>query len=508
MTRTDPLNDDAQRAPEIDVEVLIVGAGISGIGAGIALRRQGQESFVLLESASDIGGTWRDNTYPGVAVDIPSSSYCFSFETDYPWSRAYASGHEVQAYIRRCAKTYEIERHIRYGAKVKEARFDSTNDRWEVQLHSGERVTARVLIAATGLFSTPVTPDIPGLNDFAGTSMHSARWNHSHDFAGSRAAIIGTGASAVQIVPELAARVAALTVFQRTPVYVSPRFDYSLKPGGLRRFVLARKLSRFVSEFAIEALTFAAVNYGRFPWMSQVVQRRTRRWMRRQVNDPRTAEQLLPKYDLGCKRPTTSNAYLSSFNQSHVQLVSNPIARITHDGVLCQDGTHHAVDTLVLATGFRTTEKGNAPTFEVFGRDGQELGAFWDTNRLQSYAGIAVVGFPNFFLTAGPYSGGFNWFAMLETHLGQIVQCLEKARSLGATRIEVDSDAFAHYVQQMWQRAEHTVFKAGNCQAARSYYIDRHGDASLPSPTTPRLRARRARKVGSRDFRFGKGSDN
>ena len=503
MTQREPLCDDTTGSGDRDAEVLIVGAGISGIGAGIELLKRGQTSFILLEAAQDLGGTWRDNTYPGVAVDIPISSYCFSFEPDFSWSRAFAPGREVQAYVRHCADKFGVTDHVRYGSRVERAVFDAERDRWEVRLQSGGRVTSKFLIAATGLFSTPVEPDIPGLDQFTGTTMHSARWNHDHDFTGRRAGIIGTGASAVQIVPELAARAGALTVFQRTPIYVAPRLDFALRPDAARRFAPVRRGFRLASELAIEALTFMAVNYRRFPFLVHSVQRLIRRWMLRQVTDRATAEKLLPDYDFGCKRPVISNTYLSSFNRNNVTLVTDAIERVTAEGVICRDGTLHALDTLVLATGFRTTEKGNAPTFEVVGRDGQELGAFWDAHRLQSYAGIAVAGFPNFFLTAGPYSGGLNWYAMLETHLGQIMQCLEEAKALGATRVEVKPVAYEKFVRQMWQRAEGTVFKAGNCETARSYYIDRHGDAALPSPRTPMWRARRARKTGSSDFSFG-----
>jgi cation diffusion facilitator CzcD-associated flavoprotein CzcO len=211
----------------------------------------------------------------------------------------------------------------------------------------------------------------------------------------------------------------------------------------------------------------------------------------------------MPDYGLGCKRPTTSNEYLQAFNRDNVQLVTQPIERICPEGIVTGDQTVHAVDTIVLATGFLTTEKGNAPSFEVIGRDGVELGQFWEERRLQAYAGVSVPGFPNFFLTAGPYSGGFNWFAALEAHLALITRCIDEARARGATRVEVRRDAHERYMRHMWQRAAGTVFKDGSCQTARSYYIDRHGDASLPLPHTPWLRVIRSRPRGTRGYDFG-----
>jgi cation diffusion facilitator CzcD-associated flavoprotein CzcO len=483
-------------------EVLIVGAGISGIGAGIALLRRADRRFLIVEAERDLGGTWRDNTYPGVAVDIPSSSYCYPFETGFPWSRLFAPGAEIQAYLRHCADKYGVSRHIRFGARVDRSRFDPAQDLWTTQLDDGSAITSRYLIAATGLFSQPQLPAIPGLETFAGKAMHTARWDHAHDLTSKRVAVIGTGASAVQVVPEIAPRVAHLHVFQRTPIWVAPRGDAPIHSRGLRRFAAVRSLLRFLSESKIEFLTLSIVNYRRFPFVTRLVQRFVGAWMRRQVRDRDTAARLMPDYGLGCKRPATSNAYLQAFNRDDVQLVTEPIERICAEGILTRDGTLHAVDTIILATGFLTTEQGNAPSFEVFGRDGLELGRFWEEHRLQAYAGVSVPGFPNFFLTAGPYSGGFNWFAALNAHLSLILRCIDEARSCGATRVEIRRDAHDRYMRHMWRRADGSVFRDRSCSTARSYYIDRHGDASLPLPHTPWWRAMRTRVRGTRGFDF------
>ena len=509
---TDPSPTPVPARAETHVDVVVVGAGISGIGTAMELLELGHLSFVVLERSSELGGTWRDNTYPGVAVDIPSNAYCYPSEGNYPWSRAYATGPEILEYLRHVARKRRVEGHIRYGSEVVSSSWDGGEDTWRTELRGGEVITSTYLIAATGLFTTPILPDIEGLEAFGGTAFHSAAWPADHDLQGRHVGVIGTGASAVQIVPTIAPEVAQLTVFQRTPIWVAPRPDYPLpptgSPGRLRRFRWVRKMGRLGSEAGIELLTLATAVYGRAPFLVRTVQRLVRGWMRRQVEDPETRERLLPDYTLGCKRPGSSNTYLQAFNRPHVHLVTEPIDRIVADGVVTADGALHAMDTLVLATGFLTTEKGNAPAFQVFGRDGVELGDFWDRERLQAYCGVAVKGFPNFFLTAGPYSGGFNWYTMLEAHLGLITGCFAEARRRGATRIEVRADAHDAYMTEMWRRAEDTVFVDHTCSTANSYYLDRHGDPALPLPRTPRGRARHLRRKGLEGFVFGAGSSS
>jgi len=485
------------------VEVLIVGAGVSGIGAAIELLRRGRRDFVVLEAAEALGGTWRDNTYPGIAVDIPATSYCYRYEMGFPWSRLYAPGDEVLAYLQHCAAKYGVEPQIRYGCRVRAATFDEATSRWTVELEDGRRFESRFLIAATGLFATPRIPEFAGLDDFAGARMHTARWDHDVALAGKRVGVIGTGASAVQVVPEVAREASALTVFQRTPIWISPRFNPSLRRRSpTDRPTLGQRVRRWISELALELLTYVVVHYARTQVLVKAFQRAVRAWMRRQVRDPDVARRLIPSYDLGCKRPTSSSDYLATFNLEHVTLETAPIERLVPAGVAVEGGALHELDVLIFATGFRTTEKGNQPSFRVVGRDGVELHALWDEHRFQSYAGIAVRGFPNLFLTHGPYSGGFNWFAMLETHLGQILACLEHAWASDRPRVEVKAKAYRDYVAATEKLATRTVFLFGGCGGARSYYVDRHGDASLPSPRTPFERDRWAKARGVRDFEF------
>ncbi len=504
-TPGDPL-DDAEMRPSasgLDVDVVIVGAGISGIATGIELLRRGQKSFVLLEAGSRLGGTWRDNTYPGVAVDIPSISYCFSFETDYPWSRVFAPGQEIQDYVNHCASKYGVTSHIRYDTRVTKSTFDADTNQWSTLLSTGKIVTSRYVISATGLLSQPRLPAIAGLETFAGKSMHTARWDHDYDVSGKRVAVIGTGASAVQIVPNIAEQVAHLTVFQRTPIWVSPRMDGPLSQRSPRRFAPVRSGLRLVSELSLDAVTAAIVNYRKHPTFVRGIGSFVRFWMRRQLHDPELATKLIPKYGLGCKRPATSNTYLPTFNRENVALITEGISEVCPSGVMTNDGKLHPVDTLILATGFLTTEQGNTPSFEVFGNDGVELGQYWEDHRLQAYAGVSVHGFPNFFLTAGPYAGGFNWFAMLEANLDHIMRCMDDARARNVTKVEIGREAHDRYMRHIWRRADGTVFKADACLEANSYYLDSRGDASLPLPHTPFWRALRGRFKGTDGYNFG-----
>jgi len=505
--RPDPLELPGVRSDSdaLDVEVLIVGAGISGIGTGIELLRRKQRSFMLLEAAGDLGGTWRDNTYPGVAVDIPSISYCFSFETDYKWSRVFAPGSEIQDYVRHCAAKYGVEPHIRYGAAVEHCEFDASKDIWSTTLAGGTVLRSRFVVAATGILCQPKYPDVEGLDSFAGKMMHTARWDHDFELEGKRVGIIGTGASAVQIVPAIAKRVSNLEVFQRTPIWVSKRPDYKLDHSGVtpRNSAAGRATMRFFTELFFEVGTYFITTYKRWPWLVGGVEKRLGDRIRAVVDDPEVADKLVPSYGMGCKRPAISNSYLQSFNRDDVQLVTEGIERVCPEGVITRDGKLHALDAILLATGFLTTERKASPSFDVVGLDGLELSQFWEDNRLQAYAGVSVPRFPNFFLTSGPYSGGFNWFAMLEAHLLHIMQCMDAARSKGVTRVEVEQATHDRYMAHMWKRSDIAVFKDDKCVAANSYYLDRHGDASLPFPRTPFWRWVRVRAKGASGYHFG-----
>lgn len=314
-----------------DHHTVIIGAGFGGIGTAIKLDQAGLSDYLILEAGDGPGGTWYWNTYPGVAVDIPSFSYQFSFEQNPNWSRSYAPGQELRGYADHCVWKYGLAERIRYGATVVSADFDEPDSLWRLKLASGQQVTARFLVNACGLMTTPNVPDFDGLDEFAGPRCHTARWDGSLDLAGKRVGIIGTGASAVQVIAEIAPRVEHLTVFQRTPVWCFPKFDFEI-PASTRRVMRlpgGKHLLRLVSQSYVELLFPGVANYfAKLPIKGQA-EKIGRSYLEREVHDPATRAKLTPTYAVGCKRPAFHNTYLSTFNRDNVDLVTERIEKIT-----------------------------------------------------------------------------------------------------------------------------------------------------------------------------------
>ena len=489
-----------------DHEVVVIGAGFAGIGAAIKLRRAGFSDFVVLDEADGVGGTWHWNTYPGVAVDIPSFSYQFSFEKRSDWSRVYAPGRELKAYAEHCTDKYGVRGHFRLNTKVVAATFDEDEDVWRIDTAGGEQITARFVIAATGVFSQPKLPDVPGVETFAGATLHTARWDHSVATAGKRVAVIGTGASGVQVIPALASEVEHLTVFQRTPIWCLPKLDAPLS-GRLRaalRWVPGAMLAaRWVSQAFVE-LTFVLVAHfaGTFPFLAARGEAEARKLLEG-VGDPDVRDKLTPRYRLGCKRPSFSNHYIPTFNRDNVALETSPIEAITPTGLRTADGAEHPVDVLVLATGYKVFDQGNIPPFPVHGLDGVELGEWWDENRFQAYEGVSVPGFPNWFAITGPYGfNGQSYFGLIETQMRHIVRCLDRARAERATRVEITPAANRRYFESVLARRDNQVFFRGTCANANSYYFDKHGDVPF-RPSLTLEAAWRSARFDLDDYAFG-----
>ncbi|MGM7647005.1 flavin-containing monooxygenase [Nocardia sp. JW2] len=470
----------------IDHEIIIVGAGFSGIGAAIALREAGFEDFLMVDDADGVGGTWHWNTYPGVAVDIPSFSYQFSFDQRTEWSRVYAPGRELKAYAESCVDKYGLRPRIRFGTTVVAADFDADGDRWVLRTADGAELTARFVLSATGVLTRPKLPDIPGIETFAGTTVHTARWDHGLDLRGKRVAIIGTGASAVQVIPEIAPLVEHLTVFQRTPIWCLPRPDLPMPPPARLALRLpgGRTLTRLISQTYVEVTFPLAAHYHRSLPTAAIGERAGLAHLRRQVKDPAVRAKLTPNYALGCKRPSFSNDYLATYNRANVTLETAPITEITATGV-CTASTEHPADVLILATGFKVMESGNMPTYDLHGVDGLDLEKWWDENRLQAYEGVSVPGFPNYFSIMGPYGyNGASYFTLIENQTRHILRCLRRARSTGATRVEVRREANDRFFREVLARRGGQVFWQDSCADANSYYFDKHGDVPLrPSST-------------------------
>ncbi len=487
-----------------DFHTIIVGAGFSGIGTAIQLDKAGLGDYQIIEAGDEPGGTWYWNTYPGIAVDIPSFSYQFSFEQSADWSRTYAPGRELKAYADRCVDKYGLRRRIRFRTKVTSAAFDDHSGCWTVELDSGEALTAHFLVNASGVLTVPNLPEIDGVDSFAGITMHTARWDHSQDLTGKRVAIIGTGASAVQVIPEIAPLVEHLTVFQRTPIWCMPKLDVPLPaparwamriPGGK---ILQRALSQAYVELTF---TISAQYYTLFP-LANRAEKMGRAYLKREVHDPETRERLTPRYAVGCKRPGFHNTYLSTYNRDNVDLVTEPIDKITGSGVATTDGATCDVDVLILATGFKVMDVDSIPTFPVTGSGGRSLAEFWSTQRLQAYEGVSVPGFPNFFTVMGPYGYvGSSYFALIEAQTHHIVRCLKQAAARAATRIEVSQEANDRFFAEMMSKRHRQIFWQDSCALANSYYFDKNGDVPLRPTSTPEA-VWRSRRFPLEDYQF------
>ncbi|NKZ10842.1 NAD(P)/FAD-dependent oxidoreductase [Mycolicibacterium septicum DSM 44393] len=480
----------------VDHEIVIVGAGFSGIGVGIQLKKAGFHDFVILDAADGIGGVWHHNRYPGVAVDIPSTTYSYSFESNPTWSQLFAPGAELQAYAEHCATKYGVRDHIRLRTRVDHAVFDDSLGVWQVRT-ADSVITARFLIAAVGPLDAVKNPDIKGIDDFAGEIVHTARWDDAVGIEGRRVAVIGTGASGLQVIPNIADHAAHLDVYQRTAIWVVPKPNLTVPTWLQRLFVRIPSTQRAVrvltTAFAEFVMTAGVVYHTRAPFLVRFIENVCRRHLAKQVPDAALREKLTPRYPFGCKRPSFSNTYFPTFNRDHVDLITDPITRITATGIVSgardpETGqvteTEHPIDTLVLATGFKVMELGAMPAFPVFGAQGVELGAFWDENRYQNFEGISTPLAPNFWLMNGPWSvAGASWFSVIESGSRHIVRCLVEARERGAVRMTVRQGAHDAYMDSMRKKVQHTVF-VQPCGNANSYYFDRHGDAPFVRPVS------------------------
>ncbi|WP_123029439.1 flavin-containing monooxygenase [Mycolicibacterium stellerae] len=487
-----------------DHDTVIIGAGFSGIGTAILLDKAGMGDYLLIEAADGAGGTWHWNTYPGIAVDIPSFSYQFSFEQSAEWTRTYAPGRELKAYAEHCIDKYGLRPKIRFDTTVLSAVFDEDTDLWHVETDSGDTVSARFLVNAGGVLTTPQLPDIDGVDSFAGATMHTARWDHSQNLAGKRVAVIGTGASAVQVIPEIAPIVEHLNVFQRTPIWCFPKADVPLPPAARlgMRIPGGKAVQRLLSQAYVELTFPLAAQYFTVNPMAKRAPEFGKAYLRSQVKDPDVRDKLTPRYAVGCKRPGFHNTYLSTFNRDNVSLITEPIEKITGSGVATVDGDCHDVEVLILATGFKVLDPSNVLTYSVTGPQGKTLAQYWDDHRLQAYEGVSIPGFPNFFTVFGPYGYvGSSYFALIESQSHHIVRCLNHARDRGATRVEVTQQANDRYFAEMMRKRHRQIFWQDSCSLANSYYFDKNGDVPM-RPATTMEAYWRSRRYPLADYQF------
>jgi cation diffusion facilitator CzcD-associated flavoprotein CzcO len=490
----------------VDHEVVIVGAGFGGIGAAIALKRRGIDDLLIVDREDDLGGTWHVNHYPGLAVDIASVTYSYSFEPNPYWSRLFAPGNEIKRYAAHVADKYDVRRHMRFGVTVESARWDNEAQQWQLGFSGGETVSARYLVVATGFLSQPQVPDIPGINDFAGAVIHTADWDDTHDLTGERVAVLGTGATSVQLVPKLAKQVGRLTVFQRTPIWVVPKLDFPIPPRVQQvfaRWPLTQRAARLVSSTVFEALLVIGVlHFKQAHRFNKRAERLARKHLHKSVPDPELRAKLTPDYDFGCKRPTISNSYYRTFTKPNVDLETTPIDRFDPDGVITTDGRHTEIDTLVLATGFNIWDA-NFPAFEILGRDGRNLGKWWRENRFQAYQGVAVPGFPNLACLSSPYGySGLSYFSTIEYQMEHLDRLFGELQRRGSRTFEITEAACNAYLDRMTDRLADSVFILGQCATANSYYFNDDGEPALLRPTSTLNARREAKRFPLDDYAY------
>ncbi|GAB3674123.1 NAD(P)/FAD-dependent oxidoreductase [Actinocorallia lasiicapitis] len=431
--------------------VAIIGAGFGGIGLAVLLKRE-NVPFVVLEKADSVGGTWRDNTYPGAACDVPSHLYSFSFERKTDWSRRYAEQPEILGYLRHCVTAYGLEEHLRLGTEVAGAEF--RDGRWHLDTSSGP-VTAEVLVSACGQLNRPAIPQLPGLETFTGTSFHSARWNHTHDLTGREVAVIGTGASAIQFIPRVAERAAKLTVYQRTAPYVIPKPDHAYGPTARRllsALPLLHDLDRLRTYLYFEA---RALGFITCPPALKLMGRSFRRSLRKAVPDPELRRRLHPDHPLGCKRVLISDDYYPALLRPNVELVTEPVKEVRQNALVTEDGQVRTADTIIFGTGFRATDF-LAP-MTIRGRDGRELTEEW-RDGAHAHLGLTVHGFPNLYLLYGPNTNlGHNSIVyMLESQFAYVMACLRTGRTL-----EVRRDVQSAFNDDLQRRMKGTIWNSG-----------------------------------------------
>ncbi len=492
-----------------DHEVTIIGAGFGGMGAAIALKRlgygTGSRDLLILEREDDLGGTWHVNHYPGLAVDIASVTYSYSFEPNPYWEHWFARGSELKQYAEHVADTYDLRRHMRFGVSVEGARWDEDERHWVIS--TGEAThTSRFLLTATGFLSQPRLPDIEGVHDFAGEVIHTAKWDDTADLSGKRVAVIGTGATAVQLIPEIADVASELTVFQRTPIWVTPKTDFRIPKVLQRLFALqpwTQRVARKANSTWLEGMMVTAVlHYRQARFFNRAAASLSQRHLRKQVADPELRRKLTPDYSFGCKRPTFSNDYFPTFTQPHVTLETTSIERITEGGIVTIDGRETQIDTLVLATGFNLWDA-NFPAIEVIGREGRSLGKWWREQGYTAYEGVTVPRFPNFVTLNSPYSySGLSYFMTIEVQMRHLERLFGEVGDRGAETFEISERASEEFLEHMLERMGDTVFNLGECSTSRSYYYTNEGDAVILRPTSSGAARKAVERFPITDYEF------
>lgn len=457
-----------QANEDISVDVLIVGAGFSGLCMGIKLLEAGMKDFLIIEKSSEIGGTWWENRYPGCACDVPSHLYSFSFERNPDWTRMFANAPEIHEYLKACVQRYGLAPYIRLKTRFQEAAWDEAERVWRVRAGESQRIRARVLVSGVGALHVPRYPEIPGLQQFGGPAFHSATWKRDVDLLGKSVAVVGTGASAIQFVPQIVPKVGKLYLFQRTPPWIIPRGDSAISEKWRKRFRNAPGATWAFRQFLFFSLEWRVLAFLGKLRVRKYFEGIARRHLEREINDPKVRAALTPNYEIGCKRILLSDDFYRALNQPHVELVTDKIAEIRANSVVTCDGVERPADVLIFGTGFRVTEP--LIGMRLFGRGGVEIHDAW-RDGMSAYLGVTVSGFPNFFILLGPNTGlGHNSVVlMIEAQVQYVMQCLKLMRQRKMAAMEVRPETQRDFATKTRDRLRRTVWQAGGC---RSWYQD------------------------------------
>ncbi len=487
--------------------VAVIGAGPGGICASILLKKRGITDFVILEQETDFGGSWRDNHYPGLGVDVPGFTYQYSFARNPRWSRMFPRGREVHEYHRRVAREHGLYPHAKWNSRVVQEEWDDANGFWRLHLEDGTQVTARFVISAVGAYlKAKEDPGIPGHREFAGTVLRPNAWDHDYDLSGKRVAVIGTGASSVQITPSIASEVRSLEVFQRTPVWALPKPDFPMTRAMQAGMALPgvgpvfSAVANLVVEVALRIVYQTPRPLFRVgaPVFDKIARALYRGYLRSVVQDPADRRRLMPDYGLLGKRPTLSNSFLQAFNRPNVSLVDTPIERIVEDGIVDADGRLHEFDAIVMATGYHLfSDPESYVEGAVVGRGGFDLGVFYNTERLQAYQSVSVPNLPNRWMLVGPYSWiGTGWHELVEISSSHAVNVIAEALAQGAEVVEVTEQAHRSYHEMIRRNDENIDYYFNTVNAGlRTYYVNSAGDMPYIRPTSLFQARRQSRNV-------------
>ena len=452
------------------VSTLIIGTGFAGLGMAIRLKQEGRDDFLVLERAQGVGGTWRDNTYPGCACDVQSHLYSFSFEQNPDWTRMFAPQPEIRAYLERCAEKYGIGPHLRFGAEVIEARYDEAAQLWQVHTRDGRRFSARTLVAGLGGLSTPAYPQLKGIAKFKGKVFHSAEWDHGYELAGKRIAVIGTGASAIQFVPQLQKTAARVDLYQRTPPWIMPKPDRRISAAEQKLFRRFPKAQQAIREAIYWSLEGRVLGFVLNPKVMKLPELIARRHIRRQIADPALRAKVTPDFAFGCKRVLISDDYYPALAQANVEVITDGIREVRANSVVTADGVERPVDCIVYGTGFKAQDP--LPRGAIFGRGGVDILDAWKDGP-EAYLGTSIAGFPNLFMLVGPNTGlgHSSMVYMIESQIAYVADALRTMRARGLSEVEVKADVQTRFNAGLQKQLGGSIWASG----CKSWYVNAQG---------------------------------